>query len=128
MSLLSNMLSIVKVGCNARHLQVTVQNSKLCINVLSVLYKLGYIRGFIVKDKKKNIIILLKYINNKPVIRNIAVISTPGRRTYIKHKKLEKFLKKKDSGFLLLSTSKGILTDEESNIFKIGGEALLKIS
>jgi small subunit ribosomal protein S8 len=121
------MLSIVKVGCNARHLQVTVQNSKLCINVLSVLYKLGYIRGFIVKDKK-NIIILLKYINNKPVIRNIAVISTPGRRTYIKHKKLEKFLKKKDSGFLLLSTSKGILTDEESNIFKIGGEALLKIS
>lgn len=127
MSLLSNMLSIVKVGCNARHLQVTVQNSKLCINVLSVLYKLGYIRGFIVKDKK-NIIILLKYINNKPVIRNIAVISTPGRHTYIKHKKLEKFLKKKDSGFLLLSTSKGILTDEESNIFKIGGEALLKIS
>lgn len=127
MSLLSNMLSIVKVGCNARHLQVTVQNSKLCINVLSVLYKLGYIRGFIVKDKK-NIIVLLKYINNKPVIRNIAVISTPGRRTYIKHKKLEKFLKKKDSGFLLLSTSKGILTDEESNLFKIGGEALLKIS
>nr|AKT94003.1 ribosomal protein S8 [Acanthamoeba castellanii] len=127
MSLLSNMLSIVKVGCNARHLQVTVQNSKLCINVLSVLYKLGYIRGFIVKDKK-NVIILLKYINNKPVIRNIAVISTPGRRTYIKHKKLEKFLQKKDSGFLLLSTSKGILTDEESNMLKIGGEALLKIS
>ena len=127
MSLLSNMLSIVKVGCNARHLQVTIQNSKLCINVLSVLYKLGYIRGFIIKDKK-NVIILLKYINNKPVIRNIAVISTTGRRTYIKHKKLEKFLAKKDSGFLHLSTSKGILTDEESNIFKIGGEALLKIS
>jgi len=99
MSLLSNMLSIVKVGCNARHLQVTVQNSKLCINVLSVLYKLGYIRGFIVKDKK-NVIILLKYINNKPVIRNIAVISTPGRRTYIKHKKLEKFLQKKRFRFL----------------------------
>jgi small subunit ribosomal protein S8 len=127
MSLLSNMLSIIKVGCNARHLQVTVQNSKLCINVLKVLYKLGYIRGFIVKDKK-NIIILLKYINNKPVIRSIAIISTPGRRTYIKHRKLEKFLAKKDSGFLLLSTSKGVLTDEESNIFKIGGEALLKVS
>merc|ERR1711879_908251 len=80
--------------------------------------KLGYIRGFIIKDKK-NVIILLKYINNKPVIRNIAVISTPGRRTYIKHKKLEKFLAKKDSGFLLLSTSRGILTDEESNMFKM---------
>jgi len=61
MSLLSNMLSIVKVGCNARHLQVTVQNSKLCINVLSVLYKLGYIRGFIVKDKKKRYNIIKIY-------------------------------------------------------------------
>jgi small subunit ribosomal protein S8 len=127
MSLLSNTISIIKVGCNARHLQVVVQNSKLCINVLGVLYRLGYIRGFIVKDQK-NVIILLKYINNKPVIRNIAIISTPGRRTYIGHKKLEKFLAKKDSGFLVLSTSKGILTDEESNMFKIGGEALLKVS
>lgn len=121
------MISIVKVGYNARHLQVVIQNSKLCINVLSVLYKLGYIRGFIIKDQK-NVIILLKYINNKPAVRNIAVISTPGRRTYLKHKKLEKFLTKKDSGFLILSTSKGILTDEESNMFKIGGEALLKIN
>jgi len=127
MSLLSNTISIIKVGCNARHLQVVVQNSKLCINVLGVLYRLGYIRGFIVKDQK-NVIILLKYINNKPVIRNIAIISTPGRRTYIGHKKLEKLLAKKDSGFLVLSTSKGILTDEESNMFKIGGEALLKVS
>lgn len=127
MSLLSNMVCIVKVGCNAKHLQVVVQNSKLCISVLSVLYRLGYIRGFIVKDQK-NIIVLLKYINNKPVIRNIAVISTPGRRTFLKKKKLEKLLTRKDSGFLILSTSKGILTDEESNMFKIGGEALLKIT
>lgn len=127
MSLLSNTVSIIKVGCNARHLQVVVQNSKLCVNVLSVLYRLGYIRGFIIKDQK-NVTVLLKYINNKSVIRNIAIISTPGRRTYIKCKNLEKFLAKKDSGFLILSTSKGILTDEESNMFKIGGEALLKIS
>lgn len=121
------MVCIIKVGCNAKHLQVVVQNSKLCISVLSVLYRLGYIRGFIVKDQK-NIIVLLKYINNKPVIRNIAVISTPGRRTFLKKKKLEKLLTRKDSGFLILSTSKGILTDEESNMFKIGGEALLKIT
>ena len=57
------MICILKVGCNAKHLQVVIQNSKLCINVLSVLYKLGYIRGFIIKDQKK-IIVLLKYINN----------------------------------------------------------------
>lgn len=127
MSLVSNMISTIKVGCNARLLQVTVQNSKICISILEVLYKLGYIRGFVVKDKK-SIIVLLKYINNKPVIRNINVISTPGRRMYLTSKKLEAELKKKDSGFFLLSTSKGIITDEESSLFKIGGEVILKIS
>ena len=127
MSLVSNMVSIVKVGCNARHLEVVVQNSKLCLAILTTLYRLGYIRGFVIKNKK-NIIILLKYINNKPVIRNIAVVSTPGRRIYLKYKKLSNFLQKKDSGFLILSTSKGVLTDEESSMFSIGGEALVKVS
>lgn len=127
MHLLSNMIAIIKVGYNARHLQVVVQNSKICANVLNILYRLGYIRGYIVKDKK-NIIVLLKYINNKPVIRNIGVVSTPGRRTYLKYCKLHSILKKKDSGFLILSTSKGLLTDEESLLFKTGGEVLVKIS
>jgi small subunit ribosomal protein S8 len=121
------MIAIIKVGYNARHLQVVVQNSKICANVLNILYRLGYIRGYIVKDKK-NIIVLLKYINNKPVIRNIGVVSTPGRRTYLKYCKLHSILKKKDSGFLILSTSKGLLTDEESLLFKTGGEVLVKIS
>jgi small subunit ribosomal protein S8 len=121
------MISIIKVGSNARHLQVIIQNSKICISILNTLYKLGFIRGFVVKNKK-NVIVLLKYINNKPVIRNIAVISTPGRITYLKSSKLPGLLKKKDSGFLILSTSRGILTDEESNIFNIGGEVLLKVS
>ncbi len=127
MHLLSNMISIVKVGCNARHMQVVVQNSKLCVNALGILYKLGYIRGFIIKNKK-NVIVLLKYINNKPVIRSIAVVSTPGRRTYLKYKKMKNTLVRKDSGYLILSTSRGLITDEESNIFNTGGEVLLKVS
>lgn len=121
------MISIVKVGCNARHMQVVVQNSKLCVNALGILYKLGYIRGFIIKNKK-NVIVLLKYINNKPVIRSIAVVSTPGRRTYLKYKKMKNTLVRKDSGYLILSTSRGLITDEESNIFNTGGEVLLKVS
>ncbi len=121
------MVSIIKVGYNARHLQVTIQNSKICANVLNTLYRLGYIRGYIIKDKK-SIIVLLKYINNKPVIRNIGVVSTPGRRMYLNWCKLNEILKKKDSGFLILSTSKGLLTDEESFFFKTGGEVLVKIS
>jgi small subunit ribosomal protein S8 len=121
------MISIIKVGSTAKHLDVTVQNSKLCINILSVLYRLGYIRGFTVKSKKF-IKIFLKYADNKPTIRNINVISTPGRRIYSGYKGLEIDLKKKGSGFYIISTSKGLLTDEESVMFGNGGEVLLKIS
>jgi len=121
------MISIIKVGCSAKHLSVDIQNSKLCANILAVLYRLGYIRGYVVRDKKI-ITVLLKYINNKPIIRSVHVISTPGRRKYIDCKTLEAELRKKDNGFFILSTSKGIMTDEESVMLNVGGEVLLKIS
>lgn len=127
MNLISNMVSIIKVGYNTKHLQVFVQNSKLCIGVLDILYKLGYIRGFAVKDKK-SILVLLKYMDNKSAIRNISVVSTPGRRTFIGLKKLKYKLKKKDSGLFIVSTSKGLLTDDESLMFNTGGELLIKVS
>jgi small subunit ribosomal protein S8 len=121
------MISIIKVGSTAKHLEVTVQNSKLCINILSILYRLGYIRGFTIKNKKF-IKVFLKYADNKPTIRGISVISTPGRRIYSGYRSLESDLKKKGSGFYIVSTSKGLLTDEESVMFGKGGEVLLKIS
>lgn len=127
MNLLSNMISIIKVGCIAKHPTVTAQNSKICVNVLSVMYKLGYIRGFIIEDKK-TIRILLKYINNKPTIRNINVISTPGRRVYMSCAKIVKLSDKSNSGSYIISTSKGIITNLESSMFSIGGEILVKIS
>lgn len=127
MNLVSNMISIIKVGSIAKHLVVTVRNSKLCINILNVLYRLGYIRGFSIENKKC-VKVFLKYIDNKPIIRNIDVISTPGRRTYTGCGDLRLDLKKKGSGFYIISTDKGLLTDEESVIFSRGGEVLLKIS
>lgn len=127
MSLISNMISIIKVACNARLLQVETQNSKICINILKILYQLGYIRGFVIKNKK-TVLILLKYKNNKPAIKNINVISTPGRRVYLGYRNLKSELGKKDSGFFIVSSSKGIITDEESLMFNVGGEVLLKVS
>jgi small subunit ribosomal protein S8 len=127
MHLISNMVSTIKVGYNTKHLQVFVQNSKLCIGILDILYKLGYIRGFVIKDKK-NILVLLKYTDNKSAIRNISVVSTPGRRMFIGLKKLKFRLKKKDSGFFIVSTNKGLLTDDESLMFNTGGELLIKVN
>jgi ribosomal protein S8 len=82
MHLVSNMISIIKVGILSRKLDVITPSSTYCINILNALYRLGFIRGFIVINHK-NIRVLLKYIAvNRSVIRNIKVISKPGRRVY----------------------------------------------
>jgi small subunit ribosomal protein S8 len=127
MHLLSNMVSNIRVGSNAKKLHVKVQNSKLCSKVLDILYKLGYIRGFVLENKKK-ILVLLKYSNNKPAIRDIRTISTPGRRMYMRYKRSVKISNNKDSGLFILSTNKGLLTDYESSMLMVGGEVLVKIS
>jgi small subunit ribosomal protein S8 len=126
MHLLSNLISSLKVANNAKLLKIEVNSSKFCVSVINNLYRLGYIRGFTVKEKNK-IVVLLKYINNLPTIKNIFVISTPGRKVYLKSKELSNNLNRKDGGFYLISTSKGIMTDEEAVLLNLGGEVILKI-
>jgi len=101
------MISGIKVASLTKSLNVTIQNSKLCASVLSILYRLGYIRGYTIRDKKK-ITVLLKYKEGMSIIRNINVISTPGRRTYINLKSLKKNVEKNNAGFYVLSTSRGL--------------------
>lgn len=127
MDLISNMISIIKNGYNLKLTKVEIMNSKICLNILLILYRLGFIKGYLIKNKK-TIIIFLKYINNKPCIRNIVRVSSPGKRIYINIKKFRYHLKKKSNGFYIFSTSKGLLTDEEALFFNIGGEILLKVN
>jgi small subunit ribosomal protein S8 len=127
MDILSNAISIIKNGYQYHKHSVQVPNSKLCQNCLATLYNLGYLQQFTIKDKK-TIIVLLKYNNNKPSLRNLVRISTPGPRMYFKSKKLKTLFRNKDNGFVLLSTSKGILTNEEARLFNVGGELLLRVN
>lgn len=123
---LSNAISIIKNGCKLRLSNVLVINTKLVIKVLDYLYKMGYIRGYVIQDKRY-ILIYLKYIKNKSCIKNIVRISTPGRRVYLKVKDLKRISSQKSNGFRLFSTNKGLLVDEEVLKYNIGGEALLYV-
>lgn len=69
----------------------------------------------------------MKYIKNQPVIGQIHTVSTPGNRIYLSIRQIRFFLKKKESGFCVISTSKGLLSDEEALLFGVGGEVLLKV-
>lgn len=127
--LVSNMISIIKVGILGRRLEVITRTSNYCSHILNVLYRLGFIRGFVVVDKQKTVV-LLKYITvNHSVIRNIKVISKPSRRVYWTRKHVETSINhRSSSGYILISTSSGVLTNYECQIANIGGEAILSIN
>ena len=102
--------------------------SKLRENILEVLKKEGYIRGYSVtkhSSGREELDIELKYDNKGPVISNITRISKPGRRVYSKAESIPKI--QNGLGIAIVSTSKGIMTDNDARNKKIGGEIICKV-
>lgn len=106
---------------------VSTPASKLRLHVLEVLQSEGYIRGFteVEKDGKKNIDIELKYYDGAPVIAEIRRVSKPGRRVYSSIKDLP--LVQNGLGISILSTPKGVMSDNAARTENVGGEVLCRV-
>jgi small subunit ribosomal protein S8 len=106
---------------------VVSPSSKLRENVLNVLEREGYIRGFaeIEKDGKRELEIQLKYFDGAPVISEIKRVSKPGRRVYSAVKDLP--LVRNGLGISVLSTPKGVMSDADARAQNVGGEILFRV-
>ncbi len=96
-------------------------------NISRLLVEKGYIKNFtvITSDRFPFIRVELKYGSDGSfAIKEITRVSKPGRRVY-EGKDLRKYLG--GLGLLILSTSKGILTDKEAREQGVGGEVLFRI-
>lgn len=123
------LLNNIKVKQSKRVSKLISNNSKFKVKLLFILYKLGYIASFKLNVHNK-LIIYLKYVENRRVIRDIQFISKPSNRIYIKNKEIKRWKKnhlQKTNGFLICSTNKGIMTDQEMSLLNIGGEPLFRI-
>jgi small subunit ribosomal protein S8 len=102
--------------------------SRLRANVLTVLEREGYIRGFENAEVKPGISELrieLKYHDGTPVIREITRVSKPGRRVYAKIKDLPRVYN--GLGISILSTPQGVMSDAEARAANVGGEVLCQV-
>ena len=122
--LLSMAVSRIKVGVAIKRPSIQVPRSNLIVACLTKLVDLGYILSFKIVNERL-IIVYLKYFENKPVIRQIKRMSTPGRRLHCSYRR---FRNNNVQGFLLISTSKGVMTDQECLFYKVGGEPLLIVA
>src|SRR5487761_460739 len=88
---LGDMLTRIRNAQRSRHTICVAPASKLRANVLDVLKREGYIRGFSAEELRPGVAQLrieLKYAEGQPVIKEITRISKPGRRVYSKMKEL----------------------------------------
>ena len=112
----------------ARMAVVASPASKHRANVLEVLKREGYIRGYTREQVRPGIAELkieLKYVDGEPVIREISRVSKPGRRIYSKLVDLPRVYN--GLGISILSTPRGVMSDTEARAAKVGGEVLCRV-
>ena len=108
---------------------VTIPNSKFRARILEVLKREGYISNYKLqadaKNRKESLIVDLKYNNGSPVIKEIKRISKPGRRIYAKADSIAKI--QNGLGLAIVSTSIGIMSDNDARTKNVGGEIICRV-
>ena len=125
---LGDMLTRIRNGQTTNKKVVDAPASRFRKNVLEVLKREGFIRNFEEKEMRPGINffeIELKYYDGKPVITEIKRVSKPGRRVYSSIKKLQKTYN--GLGISILSTPRGVMSDNEAREANVGGEVLCTI-
>ena len=108
--------------------KVSIPNSKFRARILDVLQEEGYISDYKFLTDKKNkgsLLVDLKYSNGLPVIKEITRVSKPGRRIYARADSIPRI--KNGLGLAIISTSKGIMTDNDARNQNIGGEIICRV-
>ena len=125
---IGDMLTRIRNGQMRSSTTVRVPASKFRVKILDVLRDEGYILNYKLsadKNKKNNISVDLKYNKGIPVIKEITRISKPGRRVYTKADSIPRI--QNGLGIAIMSTSKGIMTDNDARKENLGGEILCKV-
>jgi small subunit ribosomal protein S8 len=123
---LGDMLTRIRNGQSAHKAAIRSPASRLRINVLEVLQREGYIRGYEREaDGHQELSIELKYHNGTPVIRELKRVSKPGRRVYSGVKELPRVYN--GLGIAIVSTPRGVLSDSEARDAHVGGEILCTV-
>ena len=125
---LGDMLTRIRNAQHARMTSCTAPASNLRANVLEVLKREGFIRGYAREELRAGVAQLrieLKYNEGQPVIKEISRVSRPGRRVYSKIKELPRVYN--GLGVSILSTPRGVMSDVEARAANVGGEVLCRV-
>ena len=125
---IADMLTRIRNALMAGQPEVQIPLSKIKLDIARILKDEGYIEGFNVGDEKpvQMIHVQLKYFGSRrerrPVITTLQRISKPGRRVYRGARELPRVMS--GIGIAIVTTPKGVMTDQDSRRQRVGGEVL----
>ena len=108
--------------------KVKIPSSKFRAKILEVLKQEGYIADYKLSPDSRNkntLLVDLKYSNGLPVIKEIKRVSKPGRRIYAKAASISRI--QNGLGLAIVSTSIGIMSDNDARNKNVGGEIICRV-
>lgn len=126
----ADMLTRIRNGCRARLARVEMPYSNLKVHIAEILKREGYIKSFNASAEKagehRTLEVELSYDSKREsVIAGIRRMSSPGLRRYHKCDAIPSI--RNGLGIIILTTSRGLLTDREARKARVGGEALCSV-
>jgi small subunit ribosomal protein S8 len=125
---IADMLTRIRNASMARHDRAEMPHSRLKENLAGVLKAEGYLDDVRVSEgeEPKTLTVVLRYGRDRQsAIDGIRRVSTPGRRVYVRHDRIDRVCS--GMGISILSTSRGVMTDKEARRQRVGGELLCEV-
>ena len=125
---IGDFLTVIRNALMVSKRSISAPFSGMKLGIAKVLKDEGYIKDYQQADGENDkpcLVVYLKYVKGMSVIRGIKRISTPGRREYLRTKKMRGV--DGGLGIAILSTNKGIITDLQARKLAVGGEVICHV-
>ena len=125
---ISDFLTHLRNASKAGLAQCVSPHSKLKESLAGILKSEGYILDVasgVDARGHKTVIVTMKYVDSAPVITGLKRSSTPGRRLYTGYSEIPRVLN--GLGIAIISTSKGLMKDQDARRNKLGGELVCTV-
>jgi small subunit ribosomal protein S8 len=125
---ISDFLTRLRNASKAGLAECVAPHSKLKESLATILKAEGFVREVSTgTDERghKTLVVAMKYVDNAPVITGLKRVSTPGRRMYYGYQEIPRVLN--GLGIAILSTSKGLMKDQDARRNKLGGELVCTV-
>ncbi len=121
-------LTVIRNALMVYKRSVSVPYSNLKFGIAKVLKDEGYIKDFRKEEDergKSTLVLVLKYVDGQSAINEITRVSKPGRRFYERSSKITPVVG--GLGVAILTTSSGIMTDQQARRLSVGGEVICHV-